>query len=99
MLIQDIPNALQGTIVDVRSAEEFELAHANNSVNIPWDIHQYYLRELEGFPLPWIFVCEEGYRSGWVVMSLKMLGYEEVYNAGRWFDIDKEKENMIPAAA
>lgn len=99
MLIRDIPNALQGTIIDVRSREEFELAHASNSVNIPWDIHVYYLEELEGLPKPWIFVCEEGFRSGWVVLSLKMLGFEEVYNAGRWFDVDREKREFISSAA
>lgn len=99
MLIRDIPNAMMGAIIDVRSREEYELAHADQSINIPWDIHVYYLKELEDLPKPWIFVCEEGFRSGWVVLSLKMLGYEEVYNGGRWFDVDREKKEMLPKAA
>ena len=99
MFIQEIPNAMSGTVIDVRSREEYELSHAEGAVNIPWHLHQYYLQELEELPQPWILCCEEGIRSGWVVLSLKMLGYEEVYNAGRWFDIDGEKAGLLPKAA
>lgn len=99
MFIREIPNAMSGAVIDVRSREEYELSHPKGSVNIPWDLHQYYLKELEALPKPWIFCCEEGIRSGWVVLSLKMLGYEEVYNAGRWFDIDAEKASMPAKAA
>ena len=99
MLIRDIPNAFSGTVIDVRSREEYELSHAKGSINIPWDLHLYYLQELEELPRPWIICCEEGIRSGWVAQSLQMLGYEEVYNAGRWFDIDGEKAELLAKAA
>lgn len=94
MLLQDIPNALEGTIIDVRTREEYELTHAADSVNIPWDLHLYYLKELEALPQPWILCCEEGWRAGWMTFSLRMLGFNEVYNAGRWFDMDKERNDL-----
>ena len=90
MLLTDIPNARNATVIDVRSREEYDLCHAKGAVHIPWDLHRYYLNDLEGLPKPWIFCCEEGVRAGYVVFSLKMLGFEEIYNAGRWIDIDRE---------
>jgi len=75
-----------GTVIDVRSREEYDLVHTAHSVNVPWDEHLYYLEELEHLPKPWMFCCEEGYRSGLVAYSLRTLGYDEVYNIGRWYD-------------
>ena len=89
MLWKDVPNVKNASVIDVRSEEEYELGHPDKSVNIPWDLHQYYLEELESLPRPWLFVCEEGIRSGWVVLSLKMLGFKDVYNVGRWIDVGK----------
>ena len=99
MFIRDIPNAISGTVIDVRSREEYNLAHATNAINIPWDLHLYYLQELEELPKPWLLCCEEGIRSGWVALSLSMLGYDEVYNVGRWFDVDGEKAEILAKAA
>lgn len=99
MFIRDIPNAMSGTIIDVRSREDYDLSHAKDSINIPWDLHLYYLNELEELPQPWIFCCEDGIHSSGVVQSLKMLGYEDVYIANRWFDIDREKAEMLAKVA
>ncbi|MCG8331454.1 MAG: rhodanese-like domain-containing protein [Chitinophagales bacterium] len=88
MWINDIPKNNEGVIIDVRPAEEYELMHAPNTINIPWDMHLYYLKELEALPKPWMFCCEAGYRSGLVVHSLSVLGYKEVFNIGRWQDIE-----------
>ena len=89
MLWKEIPNVNNASVIDVRSEEEYELGHPEQATNIPWDLHQYYLEELEALPRPWVFVCEEGIRSGWVVLSLKMLGFKDVYNVGRWIDVGK----------
>ena len=101
MLLRDIPNVREGTLIDVRSREEYELCHARNTINIPWYLHLYYLDELQDLPKPWIFCCEEGLRSGFVVHSLKMLGYEQIFNVGRWVDIEREmnalEENLLAA--
>lgn len=100
MFLKDIPNGRNGTVIDVRSREEFELGHAADAVNIPWDLHMYYLDDLQELRKPWLFVCKEGWRSGLVVFSLKMLGFEDIYNLGRWIDVDRERAEMDrPAAA
>jgi len=67
MWIQDIKDFQKGTLIDVRSREEYDLNHVPGSINMPWDQHLYYLEDLVGLPRPLIFFCEEGYRSGLVV--------------------------------
>lgn len=94
MLYQNIPNASQGTIIDVRTHEECSIGHVPDSVNIPWDLHLYYLRELEALPKPWIFVCRNGWLSGLVVHSLGVMGYTDLYNAGGWMDVLQEQDAM-----
>jgi len=91
MLLRDIPNYERGTFFDVRSLEEYLLVHAKGSINIPWYRSERFLTELKNYPKPWIFSCEEGIRSGLVVFSLRMLGYEDIYNIGRWLDIPTEE--------
>ncbi len=90
MFLSDVPSYQNATIIDVRSREEFDLGHSANAINIPWDLHWYYFEELEALPKPWVFVCEEGVRAGFVVFSLRMLGFEEAYNVGGWIDLDRE---------
>ena len=94
MLVRHIPKAKGATVIDVRSREEYDLGHAPGAVHIPWDLHRYYLEELQELPKPWLFCCEEGVRAGQVVFSLKMLGFEDVYNVGRWFDVEGEFEQL-----
>jgi phage shock protein E len=91
MYLPDIPNAREGTVIDVRTREEYDLGHVPGAVNIPWDLHLYYLAELSELPKPLILCCEEGWRAGLVVFSLRTLGFEEVYNSGRWIDIYREQ--------
>lgn len=98
MFLKDIPKAKQGSIIDVRTREEFMLGHCRKAVHVPWDLHMYYLPELEALPKPWIFVCESGWRSGLVIHSLKALGYQDMYNAGSWFDLVREQDEADLAA-
>lgn len=99
MLLKYVPGGLRATVVDVRSREEFELGHAANAVNIPWDLHLYYLKELQELSKPLVFVCEEGWRAGVVVFSLRNIGFTEVYNLGRWIDIDRERAELVRSPA
>lgn len=87
MFYQEVKNAKKGTVIDVRSSEEFQLGHAKGSVNIPWDLHLLYLEELERLPRPWMFCCEEGVRAGLVEFSLRTIGYKGTCNIGRWQDV------------
>jgi phage shock protein E len=99
MWIQDINDFQKGTLIDVRSREEYDLNHVPGSINIPWDQHLYYLEDLVGLSRPLIFFCEEGYRSGLVVQSLRNLGFRHVFNAGRWIDVASEMEESAATAA
>lgn len=102
MYLKDIPEARKGTIIDVRTREEYDLGHVPGSVHIPWDLHLYYLEEFSNLPRPLILCCEEGWRAGLVVLSLRTIGFEEVYNGGRWIDLYRETREWsepIEAAA
>ncbi|MDX1667614.1 MAG: rhodanese-like domain-containing protein [Saprospiraceae bacterium] len=87
MFYEDVPCYRDGTIIDVRSREEYELSHAPNSVNIPWYRFREHLDEIRRLPKPLVFCCEEGFRSGLTVFLLKMLGFKDIYNIGRWIDL------------
>ena len=52
MYIRDITDFEQGTLIDVRSREEYDLNHLLDSINIPWDMHLYYLEDLMELPKP-----------------------------------------------
>lgn len=99
MWTKDIKNVRAGTLIDVRYREEFDQCCVPGSVNIPWDLHLYYLDELMEYPKPLVFFCEEGYRSGLVALSLQTLGFEEVYNGGCWLDVLNELEADVLTAA
>ncbi len=97
MWTRDIENIENGTLIDVRYREEYDLNHVPGSINIPWDMHLYYLDELLELPKPLVFFCEEGFRSGLVVLSLRTIGFEEVYNGGSWCDVFNEQESRTAA--
>lgn len=99
MWARDIKNIEEATLIDVRYREEFEQNRVPGSVNIPWDMHLYYLEEFKEYGKPLVFFCEEGYRSGLVVLSLRTLGFEEVYNGGNWMDMMREMDAIVPTAA
>ena len=95
MFIRDILNFEQGTVIDVRSEEEFALMRAANTVNIPLGLLLYSLDVLKNLPKPWMFCCEEGARSGLAVHLLKNIGFKEIYNAGAWNDVEREQEEVV----
>jgi phage shock protein E len=96
MYFQEIPNAAMGTVIDVRTQDQYYLMQAPNTTNIPLGLLLYSLDELKDLPKPWIFVCDVGQKSGRAVWQLKTLGYTEVYNGGQWHDLPP---NTKPSAA
>ena len=85
-----VPTLLEqgGQIVDVRSVDEFVLAHKDGSINIPLDLLKNRMGELDNTK-PIIICCASGSRSAMAKRTLKAKGFENVYNAGTWKSLRK----------
>lgn len=70
-------------ILDVRTAAEFNQAHAKGSKNIPLNEINAKLSQIKKWNKPVITVCQSGTRSGMAKRTLKANGVE-VYNGGTW---------------
>lgn len=75
-----------GTIVDVRSSEEFIQAHCDGAISMPIDDLEFRLSELRALKQPLILCCASGNRSGMVERRLQSMGISCI-NAGSWLDI------------
>lgn len=84
----------KGTIVDVRTPEEFNLGNAKGSVNIPMYEVTGRLEEIRRLKHPLVICCASGNRSSQVISFLSSRGLPEIYNGGSWKDI----ENIINPA-
>jgi rhodanese-related sulfurtransferase len=64
-------------LVDVREPSEYALGHIGDAINIPL---RTLAQNLEKIPKkqPVVVYCSSGYRSAMAVMSLHLLGYENV---------------------
>ena len=72
----------KGTVVDVRSPQEFAGKHFPNAINIPLEQVPQKANELKDMPKPIITYCRSGNRSGIAVSMLKQAGITEVINGG-----------------
>ena len=71
-------------IVDVRTIEEFNQGHINQSINIPLHTLERNLSLLEDKNQTIITCCASGMRSARAKAILKKKGYQSVYNGGGW---------------
>jgi rhodanese-related sulfurtransferase len=64
-------------LVDVREPAEYALGHIGNAINIPL---RTLVENLDKIPKkqPVVVYCSSGYRSAMAVMSLHLLGYDNV---------------------
>ncbi|MHB1279311.1 MAG: rhodanese-like domain-containing protein [Bacteroidia bacterium] len=87
MTIEHLVKTNAGTIVDVRTPEEFMGGHVVGSVNIP--VHELgnRLHELKALQQPLILCCASGGRSGMATQMLQQQGVDCV-NAGSWLDVN-----------
>ncbi len=78
--IQQLIN--QGALViDVRTPEEFQLAHYRDAINIPHDQIEKHLSELEKYKNKTIIVyCRSGRRSGIAKQILELNGFKNIVN-------------------
>lgn len=76
-----------GTIVDVRTPEEYSQGHYPSAINIPLDQIQNRVGELKKMKPPVVVYCRSGNRSSMAVSVLKQNGMNEVYNGGALEDL------------
>jgi phage shock protein E len=79
-----------GTIVDVRSHDEFMGGHVAGSVNIPLNEIPQRVEELRTLKGPLVLCCASGNRSGQAQLFLTEHGIE-CYNGGSWLDVTNLK--------
>jgi len=77
----------KGTIVDVRTPQEFRSAHAAGSINIPLQELPTKVDEIKSMKGPIILCCASGNRSGQAGNFLSKQGIE-CYNAGSWVEVN-----------
>ncbi len=80
----------EGTIVDVRTPEEFAGGNVLGSINIPMQEVTQRIEELKRMPSPLILCCASGNRSGQVQDYLKRNDIE-CYNGGSWITVNQFK--------
>ena len=85
--VEDLIRENKGTIIDVRTYGEFLGGHVAGSKNIP--LHEIPARidELQEYPMPLIFCCASGNRSGQAAYYLRQQGFD-CHNGGGWLDVN-----------
>lgn len=76
-----------GTIVDVRTYEEFMGGNVAGSINIPLNEIPPRIEYLKALKAPLILCCASGGRSGQAHNYLSQFGIE-CYNGGSWLDVN-----------
>jgi len=71
-------------IIDVRTANEFDMGKIPGSVNIPVDRIGINSQRIKGMNRPVIFCCNSGHRSRQALAIMKERGLQEAYAAGSW---------------
>ncbi|MDE5888568.1 MAG: rhodanese-like domain-containing protein, partial [Bacilli bacterium] len=70
-------------LIDVRTKEEYEEGHLEDSINIPVDsISSIQAYDSINFDTPIIVYCRSGNRSARALEELKKIGYTNVYDLG-----------------
>lgn len=93
MNVATIIKEKQGTIVDVRTAEEFRGGNAKGSINIPLQEIEKRMDELKALKQPLVLCCASGGRSGNATQYLSQQGME-CYNGGSWLDVNYYQTQM-----
>ncbi len=94
MNIDQIIQENKGTIVDVRTPEEFNGRHVAGAINIPLQEIIQRVEELKNLKTPLILCCASGNRSGQAHRYLSQQGIE-CYNGGSWLDVNYFKSQAL----
>jgi phage shock protein E len=87
MKIEKIIQEKRGTIVDVRTPEEFRGGHVAGAVNIPLSEVLSHVEDLKALTKPVVLCCASGNRSGQAHRFLQQHGLE-CYNGGSWLNVN-----------
>ena len=87
MNVEKIIKEKKGTIVDVRTPEEFKGGNVQGSINIPLQEIPKRMEELKSLESPLVLCCASGGRSGQAHSYLVQQGFE-CYNGGSWLDVN-----------
>jgi phage shock protein E len=79
---KDIVNALKqgATIIDVRSANEFQSGSVKGAINIPHTEISAKKSKLSKMKQPIVLCCASGMRSGMALQELKKMGFDQTIN-------------------
>ena len=80
-------------ILDVRTAQEFNMSHINGSLNISLGTIRERYVELDP-KKTYIICCSHGLRSVKAESILKEKGFKHVYNGGAWSDLEPLVNNV-----
>ena len=87
MTLENIIIEKKGSIVDVRTRQEYSGGHVANSTNIPLNEIQDRLEEIQNLESPLILCCASGNRSGQAQHYLSQKGID-CYNGGSWLEVN-----------
>ncbi|CAH0994335.1 Thiosulfate sulfurtransferase GlpE [Emticicia aquatica] len=87
MNIEEIIQEKQGTIVDVRTPEEFRGGHVAGAINIPLNEIPQRVEEMKELKTPLVLCCASGNRSGQAYRYLSQMGVD-CHNGGSWLDVN-----------
>lgn len=94
MKAEQIIKEKQGTIIDVRTPNEFMGGSVVGSINIPLQEIQQRVDELKNLKQPLVLCCASGNRSGQATHFLSQQGIE-CYNGGSWLDVNYYQSQTI----
>lgn len=94
MNVEKIIKEKQGTIVDVRTKEEFRGGNVEGSISIPLQEIERRMDELKTLRQPLVLCCASGGRSGQATQYLMQQGIE-CCNGGSWLDVNYYQSQII----
>ena len=94
MNAEQIIKEKQGTIIDVRTPNEFMGGNVAGSINIPLQEIQQRMDELKNLNQPLVLCCASGNRSGQATHYLSHQGIE-CCNGGSWLDVNYYQSQTI----
>ena len=87
MNVEQIIKEKQGTVVDVRTPDEFRGGNVVGSINIPLQEVVERFEEIKNLETPIVLCCASGNRSGQAHNYLASQGIE-CCNGGSWLDVN-----------